>query len=126
MPLLIERRIDLMNHFRFKEMTYLTEYYDSKEYQFVYAFNRFLSNLKTKSTQQIKNNHSFVKNVINRHIFIQDDVRKIIKKIQSMFIDQKTYFNNQRHKIFKLMNRKIFARIKSLIIHETIDLIIRE
>ena len=115
-----------MNHFRPKKITYVTEYYGSKEHQFVYAFIRFLSNLEARSTQKTKNNHCIIKNVVNRHISIQDDVRKIMKKMQNMFIDRKAIFNNQRHKVPRLMNQKIFARIRSLITHETIDLIIRE
>ena len=87
--ILNERRIDLMNHFRLKKITYVTEYYDSKKHQFVYAFIRFLSNLKIKSTQKTKNNHCIIKNVVNRHISIQNDVRKIMKKMQNMFIDRK-------------------------------------
>lgn len=43
-----------------------------------------------------------------------------------MFIDQETCLNNQRHKVPRLMDRKVFARIGSLITHEAIDLIIRE
>jgi DNA-directed RNA polymerase beta subunit len=124
--MLNERRTDLMNHLRLKEITYVTDYYDSKEHQFVYAFIRFLSNLETRSTQRTESNHCVIKNVVNRHILIQNDVRKIMKEVQNMFIDRETTLNSQRHKVPKLMNQKIFARMESLITHEAIDLIIRE
>ncbi len=52
--LLIKRRIDLMNHLRPKEVTYLTEYYGPKEHQFVYAFSRLLPNLGARLTLEQK------------------------------------------------------------------------
>jgi hypothetical protein len=67
-----------------------------------------------------------VKNVTHRHTLIQDAVRKIIEEVNTMFIDRETYLNSQRHKLLRLMNRKVFAKIERLITHEAIELIIRE
>jgi hypothetical protein len=91
-----------MNHLRLKEITYVTEYYDLKEHQFVYAFIRLLSNLEARSTQRTENNHCIIKNVVNRHTLIQNDVRKIVKEVQNMFIDRETTLNSQRHKVSRL------------------------
>jgi hypothetical protein len=67
-----------------------------------------------------------VKDITHRHILIHDAARKIIEKMKTMFIDRKTYLNNQRRKLLRLMNRKIFAKVERLITHEAIEMIIRE
>ncbi len=115
-----------MNRLRSKDAAYLSDYYGAKEHQFIYAFTRSLSNLEAQSIQRTESSHSIIKNVINRHTFIQDDIRKIIGEVKNMFIDRETYVNDQRHKLSRLMNRKIFAQIGGLITHEAIDLLIRE
>ncbi len=107
-------------------MTYLSEYYESKKHQSVYAFTRLFSNLEVKSSQKTENILSIVKHITHRHTFIHDAVRKIIEKIKTMFIVRETYLNNQRHKLSRLMNRKVFATFETLITHEVIEMIIRE
>jgi hypothetical protein len=59
-----------MNHLRFKEATYVTKYYDSKEHQFVYTFIRFLFNLEARSTRRIESSDCIIKNVIDRYTLI--------------------------------------------------------
>jgi hypothetical protein len=123
---LSERRFQLLSKPRPKETTYLSEYYGLKEHQFIYVFTRLLSNLGAKSSQRAKSIHEVVKDVINRHTLIQDEIRKIIKEVENMFIDRKTNVNNQRNKLSRLINRKFFDQIECLITHEAIDLLIRE
>jgi hypothetical protein len=115
-----------MSKLRSKELTYLSEYYESKKHQFVYAYTRLLSNLEVRSSQRTKSIHSVVKDITHRHTLIHDAVRKIIEKMKTMFIDRETYLNSQRHKLLRLMNRKIFAKVERLITHEAIEMIIRE
>ncbi len=124
--LLNERHSLLVNHLRLIDAHYLTDYYDSKEHQFIYAYTRLLSNLMIRTTQRTESSHSMIKDVINRHTLIQDEIRKIIKEVENMFIDRKTNVNNQRNKLSRLINRKFFDQIECLITHEAIDLLIRE
>ena len=126
MSSLIEARSELINQLRPKEADYLVNFYRPREHQLVYAYTRLLPNLGARSTQRTEGLHPMIKNVTARHTSIQESVRKVASEVKNILIECEDDVNNQRHKLPRRMDRRVFANIGHLITHEAIDKLISE
>lgn len=110
-----------------KEQEYLYSYWQRQEPQFGRAYTRLLPNLGAESTQRSEASHPMIKNQTNKYTPIEVAVRKLRDVVVEMARTHTDTINRQRQNApFLVNNKPAFKEIKRKIIHESLNLLLRE
>ena len=110
-------RETLLQNLQPEERIYLVKNWVPKESQFCRAYTNRYPNLGAHTTQRAEGYHNIIKSCLNRQLSLPDTYFRLSKQLQQLGRTILQNKSNDRHKVFRLLDREAFQKMVGKVTH---------